>query len=408
MSDEPVRKGSRARIVLFVLAALVAISALAVVLGYRRLVTWYVIRACRARGVMIEPQAIEASSSLIRLRDTRFTLAGVPSLGANATTIEVALQRFAPVRVDIHGLSLELAGPVAAVTGEVGDWMTAQKASAELPLQADGVDLTWRDERKAPAWMTVQKAILSPEPGGKRIHAPHVWIAGTAVKQVSVSWKLEQPDVAISIGADDPASAPIRIELTRRAPYFVKVAWKPLPLIDLATQLGITMQPRGILTDGNAELRWSDPLAPMEGSVHLVLEGFVPPHPAELNAIVTGTRTVIDSKLSIPQDRSRAGLSEVKIVAGSLQLDGTGQVQRVENYGLIGLKLTGTIPCTSIAKTAMVGRLGTLLGGLVGDLAQRSLIGVITVNVSIDADTRNLGAARVEDRVGIGCKLRLL
>jgi len=63
------------------------------------------------------------------------------------------------------------------------------------------------------------------------------------------------------------------------------------------------------------------------------------------------------------------------------------------------------------AERADVGRVGgrdDVGGQRRGDVAQQALVGVITVNVTVDADTRNLGAAKIDNRVGIGCSLRLL
>ncbi|MBI5537458.1 MAG: hypothetical protein HY898_32340 [Deltaproteobacteria bacterium] len=405
------RKTSRARIVLAAVAALLLLCAVVVALGYRRFVNWYVIRECRNRGVQVVPGAIEVSMSTVRLRDTRFTLVNVPSLAGHAATIEVELATLAPTHVAIHGLNLELSGPVSGAVTEATDWMAAHKELSEIPIQADGLDVLWRDDRKSQPWLTLQKATFAPEPGGVRLKTPKVLISGLGFKQVVMTWKTATPEVVIGIGADDPSAAPIRIELARRAPYSLKVAWKQAPVTDLASMLGIAMEPRGISAEGVVELRAADLAAPMDGSLHLVLHNFVPPHPMELNGIVTGSQTVIDGKLAVSQDRSKAGLTDVKVVAGAFQLDGSGQVQVVERYGLIGLKLSGTIPCTAVAKNAVAGRMGRLdrlLGGLIGDVAQRALVGVITVGVTIDADTRNLDAIKVEDRVGIGCSLRLL
>jgi ADP-dependent NAD(P)H-hydrate dehydratase / NAD(P)H-hydrate epimerase len=394
-----------------VVAALLALCAVVGALGYRRFVTWYVIRECRMRGVQVDPAAIELTSRMVRLRDTRFTLIGVTSLGAHADTIEVELSSFAPTHVAIHGLGLELNGTVTAAADEAGQWVAAHKESYELPLQVDGLTLLWRDERKSLPWLSLHKATLAPEPGGACLKTREVTIWGKNFKQVVTAWKNDKPEVVIGIGADDPANAAIRIDLTRSAPYALKVAWKQAPLTDLASILGITMPPRGISAEGVVELHAADLIAPVDGSVHLVLHNFVPPHPAELNGVVTGNHTTVDSKLTISQDRSKVALSDAKVVAGSFQLDGTGQVQRVESYGLIGLKLSGTIPCSSISVAAAAGRmgkLGSLLGGLIGDVAQRALTGVIAVSVTIDADTRNMDAIKVEDRIGIGCSLRLL
>jgi hypothetical protein len=412
VSGEPApgRRGSRSRlkIAFVVVGGMLVVAALLAVLGHKRLATWYVVREFRAQGVLIEPETIEVTVGMVRLRDTRFTLAGVSSVVGLVELIEVGIDGLKPAHVQLRGVGLEVQGAPNAVAIEFDQWERAHVRASSLPTKADAVSLHWRERRQAVPWLSMHNAAIGPDSAGGRLRVSQVTVSGVTLHQISARWKSNQPEAVIAIGSDDPSAAPWRLEVMRHPPFAAKISWKQGPLHDLFSPFGFNIPLRGVSVEGSAEVRWSLAPGPTLGSIHLVLVGYVPPHPVELNGIVFGDRTVIDSKLTLFEDNSKVALTEVKVLAGAFQLEGSGQVQRVESHGLIGLKLNGSIPCSALARSAAVGRLGRLMGGLIGGIAQGALAGAITVGVSVDADTRDLGAAKVEDRIGGGCTLRLL
>jgi len=287
-------------------------------------------------------------------------------------------------------------------------WSAAHGATSDLPIVLDPVNLTWREEKGAAPMLTVLKGVATPESYGGRVFAPKVIVAGFELNKVSLVWKAGQREVAIGVGRDDPSTAPLQIRVTRDAPFVARLTWQPAMLAELATPFGVGAELPAFKTEGSVELRFADTRSAIDGSAHLAVIGFVPPHPVELNGIVFGNRTTAGVTISVPEDRSGAALTEVKVVAGAFKLEGAGRVKRVENYGLVNLKLSGAIACSSIARSAAVGRLGKLLGGLVGNVAKQRLSGAITVTVTIDADSRDLGAAKIKDGIGGQCTVRLL
>src|SRR5258705_289922 len=71
------------------------------------------------------------------------------------------------------------------------------------------------------------------------------------------------------------------------------------------------------------------------------------------------------------------------------------------------LELAGAIPGADVAGAVARDELGGALGALAGDIAGRSVGGSAVVSVSVEADTRDLGAAKVRPKVGMGCGLKL-
>lgn len=392
------------------IAVLCFVGAFAVVLAAssKRLLRWYVLDQARARGVLIESAVIESGWGSVRLRDARFSLRGVDSISARAQLVEVGLRRTNPVRLSVHGLDLEATGAISVVTSQVLAWSRGHTQTSDLPIHVDPVNLTWRQDKGAAPMLTVMKAAASPQADGGRIVASKVLVAGFELDKVSVAWKSGQREIAVGVGCDDPMSAPLRITVTRDAPFVARFTWQPALLSEIAAPFGLGHGLPALQTEGSVEVKFADTRGPIDGTAHVVVHGFVPPHPVELNGIVFGDKTSADAKFSVPEDRSGAGLTDVKLVAGAFKLEGAGSVKRVEDHGVINLKLSGSIPCTSLAASAAVGRLGKVIGGLLGDVARQRLSGAITVGVTIEADSRDLGAAKVKDSIGGACTVRLL
>jgi ADP-dependent NAD(P)H-hydrate dehydratase / NAD(P)H-hydrate epimerase len=391
----------RLRSVLIAIGCFLLSFSIVLAFSYQRLLRRYVLDQAAARGVLIESAVIEAGWEAVRLRDARFALKGVDSISARAELVEVGLRRGKPVRVSVSGLGLEATGAISVVTSQVVAWSQAHTATSDLPVAIDPVNLAWREEPGAAPVLTVLKAVATPEASGGRVIAPKVIVAGFELNKVSVIWKAGQREVAIGIGDDNP----VRVQITRDAPFVARITWPASPLAEISAPFGIGGGLPSLKTEGSIELKFADTKSPVDGAVHVVVHGFVPPHPVELNGIVFGDRTTGDAKFSVPSDRSVATLTDVKVVAGAFKLEGGGTVRR---DGAVSMKLTGAIPCTSLARSAAVGRLGKLLGGLVGGVAQQRLSGAITVTVTIDADGRDLGAAKVKDSIGGACTVRLL
>ena len=97
-----------------------------------------------------------------------------------------------------------------------------------------------------------------------------------------------------------------------------------------------------------------------------------------------------------------------------MRLSGTGLLQRPAADGsarrsaVLRGDLSGTLPCTLLARSAAGARLGKTLGDLAGNLATRSLEGSVLVHVGMEAELDRLDAARIDPTATLRCNLKLL
>ncbi len=154
---------------------------------------------------------------------------------------------------------------------------------------------------------------------------------------------------------------------------------------------------------GSASLAVAGKDAP-NGSFNAVLDGFVPPHPKELNGIVFGGKTKVSSNFRLSDDA--VALDNVAIEAGSFKLKGTGKVTLGEG-GALSLDLKGSVPCSELAISAISSHLGTAAGLLTRGLASGRLGGTVSVHVTVEAKLNDLEHAKVVPSAYIGCKVSL-
>jgi hypothetical protein len=176
----------------------------------------------------------------------------------------------------------------------------------------------------------------------------------------------------------------------------------------LAGPLNVPLPAEGVTVSGDAKLMFAPGVStgPVDGTITINLDGWVPPHPRELDGFVFGRRTTFQTNFHVPEDRQRADLTESRVQAGAFRLDGRGTVTREEEHAHIEMTLKGQLACVALAGAAAESYLGKTLGKLVGVAAQHAFQGSVAVIVRIDAHTRDLGQAKVLRTIGIGCGLK--
>jgi len=133
----------------------------------------------------------------------------------------------------------------------------------------------------------------------------------------------------------------------------------------------------------------------------------VPPHPRELDGVVTGKRTSISAgKIAVAADHGRITIGELTVRAGKLELKGNGTITREGDHAFAQLDLGGPVACADLARNVAKKELG-FLGEIAGDLAQGAIAGSVRLDVAIEIDSRDLKNPKVKPRVGVGCKLKL-
>ena len=95
------------------------------------------------------------------------------------------------------------------------------------------------------------------------------------------------------------------------------------------------------------------------------------------------------------------------MTAGALRLKGGGTIERRDAYALTALDFKGSLSCSDVARSAVASSWGDLAGLLAGDVARVAMEGSVGIKVHVEADTRDLQAAKLTHEVGIGCGLRI-
>jgi hypothetical protein len=215
----------------------------------------------------------------------------------------------------------------------------------------------------------------------------------------------------LGLGETNLKAAPVRIQVAYAAEQpTLDVQLAPTPLRHLNRAFSLTLADRDIVVSGQTHLALTKGAAPepVSGLLKLRLEGYVPPHPVELDGFVFGNETLFESQLYVSLDRQQVRLHQTRVTAGAFALRGQGLVSRKEDAAELSLELRGELGCAALAGAAAETRLGTTFGKWARLLANAALQGSVSVTVKISANSHNLEQARVARIIGVGCGLKPL
>jgi hypothetical protein len=301
------------------------------------------------------------------------------------------------------------------------------------------VDVRWRPQPGEREWLLIDDAVIVPTVNGGTMSAKNVRVfdidigfddatvkkhgtgasvaatgvrvAGVDLGRVGTSWSGDSSQVTLGFGEPDLANAPVTIEVAYALPEpKATIILKPTALERLAAPLGVALPVEGVTASGTAELSFgSDPTrGAIQGSLQGTFEGYSPPVPKEVSSFVFGKTTHLRTKLAISDDRKRVELSETHVEHGAFKLDGGGRLDRHATHATIGIDLEGKLRCTDLADAAARAQVGGVVGGLLGGAARLAVKGSVAIKLKIEADTRNLAAAKLNKTIGIGCGLKSL
>lgn len=395
------------RLLIAIGAPVLALLALVIAFGP---ITGCVVRQRAARlGVELDFDRVELGWGTLRVERARAGLEGVRGVSVRADVVRVERDGFDISSITGEGITVLAEGSAAERALELGAWSSDHRETFRLRGTLKDVRISFRARPAAQPWLSVTGGGLDSDGKGARFRASAASIAGTALGPVGASWAITQAGMTLAIGKELPAEAPILIELrtAAKAPS-MDLSLRPVRLPLLASSLGVAGVPPGGTVLGTANLTFA-----REGGGHVIdgngsfqIDGWVPPHPKELNGIVSGKRTTMATKLHVPADRSRVELSALTVAAGSLKLAGSGTIVPEGDHAIAKLTLAGSIACAALARSVASDGLGSLLGGLAGDVAQRSIEGNANVTVAIEADSRDLRAVKMSPTLGVGCSMR--
>lgn len=342
----------------------------------------------------------------IGLHDVKVRLAGVRGFDVAATLIVVDIQDWQPGAIRADGLVLAMSG--TDVIDALGSWRAAHPTALTAPLKGDSAHVEWRVTSGAEPAITLDGARVSIEPAKGSIDASSARLGGRDAGPVSVAWTTPPDGFTVDIHPTAPPLSAIHAEVrSSKEGARIKLVLDRTPLAPLQAALGLPKGAAGMIAEGELEmpLLSVDRPAPVDGSLRMTVKGFVVPHPRDLDGILFGDTTVVRAKLQLAADLGSARLAPLSVETGALALSGTGDVVREGFDARVAMKLKGSIPCTMLATSAAIARLGSGFGGLAGGLLAGALKGNVAVSLSLEARASDIKSAKIVQSASINCKV---
>lgn len=397
------------------------------------------IAEARIRGIELTLGSVDLDWDRVQLKHFEFSLIGVPGVRGRVELLQVDLDELTPTRVGARGVRLDVEGSAAALAMTISEWTKTYPTLLLIPAKASAVDVRWRPQPGEPEWLSIENAVIEPtinggtlsaskvqvfdleigfddatikkNPSGASVTASQVSVAGVELGNVGTSWSGDLSHIQLGFGEQDLAHAPVTIDVAYAQPEpKATILLRPTPLERLAAPLGVALPIEGVTASGTAELRFGqDPTqGAITGQLQGTFEGYAPPVPKEVSSFVFGETTYLRTDLRISDDRKVVELSNTRAEHGAIKLTGAGRIDRHPTHAAIELEMKGSLRCTDLADAAARAQVGGVVGGLLGSAARLAVRGSVAVKLKIEADTRNLAAAKLHKTIGIGCGLKSL
>lgn len=375
--------------------------------AYRPLVTRQIHAEARARGVELEFADFSLEEGMLVLRDVHARLDGVEHVDVTAREIDITLERFEPTRIEASAVSIVLADPLDERLSALSTWAAAHAKGLDLPVSA-GITLR-ASEAKAP-WLTLNGHATTS--GGARAWGfdGKATLFSTYLGDIAVSRANGGP-IMVSVGSADPEKALVRGEIDVQAAPYRATMTLPKRRMDELARTRMLRVPNSLLDAtvwGTATVTYdpADPSRTIHGTSSITLKGWSPPHPRELDGIAFGNMTKLGATFDATPDLAEARISKATVETGAFKLAGPGTVTRSGADARIKLDLKGSVPCAELGASAVGAHVQGLVGDILKGVARFGLGGVVGVRVQVDADTKALDRAKVEQSVDVGCGLR--
>ncbi|MDI1484629.1 hypothetical protein [Polyangium sp. y55x31] len=403
--EAPKKSNRRRWIVAFVLV-LAAILGLGIGLGHRPLARWWIEKEARARGIELTFEDFNPRWGRVVLLGAKAKLEGVAGLSAESPWVAVDLDGLSPTRIDARNVVVTLAVPLDERLDALAAFDSRHPGALDLPATAD-VTVNWGS--KESPWIVLAGRATKGR-GDEGAFEGTVAFEGTNLGLVGARWNGKDP-ASIWLGAKTPEAAPLRLALDTKAKPMRLSSTLPATKIDdlaRARSLSVPADLRGATVEGTVVVTFGGPEAKgmYTGTASFEVKGWVPPHPKELDGIVFGNKTKLGATFEITPNLVDMRITKATVDAGAFKLSGPGTVKREGLSARVKMTLDGAVACSELGASAVGAHVDGLIGDLLKGVARVGLGGSVKVRVTVDADTRKIERATVDQAVTVGCGLR--
>lgn len=362
-----------------------------------------------ARGLTLGWGELELWPGRATLRGASVGLRGVPCARLTAERVELTLAGLRVEDARLEDVSVTLACSTAQLTLQLGAWARDHGQALTSALHASPVTLRWSERPDAEPWLVAERGRVERQPSSTTWEVESLTIRGVPLGAATATWRGDPALVRLGLGSNELDAAPLHFTVTPEAdPPQLGFELRPTPVAAFTALFGVEA-PFEATASGSGRIALplgSGSAAPLPGTASLTLEGWVPPHPPELQGVITGTKTTLGARLEVSEDRQQLRLSELTVAAGSFKLIGDGRLSAEATGPRLRLELRGAVPCSVLASAVTAQRFGTLAKELLGK-APVNVTGSVTVRIPIDASLHELSALKLEPILSVGCGLQL-
>lgn len=370
-----------------------------------------VVLEAQKRGVELKPGSVEAKWGAIRVHDSRFALVGVPSVTGTVGTIDIKLDWTSPKTVTVSNVSAKVNSADLPLLKALLDWRQkfVESASAGPPISWAGMNLTIQAVYPTPFEVSLKDVQLSNASPKMSLVARSATVSGIEVSPLRLAFEVEKTGVEVGFGSTTLEQASWRLAIHEAvASTRLDLRFASLALGELLSKLGLSIADT-TLSQAQVAGAISTMIArsgAATGVVALELEGWVPPHPVELQGFGFSSTTKLNFSFATDAAQTVARLSEVRMQSGNFVLKGDGRVDREGLALRLQLDLHGELSCAALAGALAESNLGKAFGAWARRTAPRAIKGSVGIRVQVDADTRRLNQPKVVRKIGVGCGLR--
>ena len=399
-SDKPRRRGW---FIAFVVVVLVCAGAFA---AHRPFIEWWVRREALTRGFQLDFAELSITFDRAAFRQTHVRLVGVSGVDVRFGELVVDLHGLDPIRMQGKEVRVDVTSSVDDLRRDLASFVDRHGASVRLPMTLEGV---FRHAAQDHPSVVLSGKTRSSGDGDFEFDGA-LQVRETKLGTVTMH-RTKEGKVDLGFGLTISEKPIVRVSLEAESlPLKGNVTFASMNVDDVSRALG-TSPPKGfggVSVDGSLSfvLDGALPANPHHGSGSFVLNGWVPPHPKELDGIVHGRTTKIGATLELLPDLGKLDLTHITVDAGALHLKGKGNVLREGFSARARVNLDGNIPCSEIGASVVGAHVGGWVGDILRGVTRMGVAGTVKVRVTADVDTKALAAAKLDQVVDMGCRLR--